>query len=119
MKTKANTLIEDGQDVVVKDIKVTGSMRVSSMALIENMDEPGNNIYVGDDYIGFTVNHNEIFGLAQGVLSASKPIRLAQYETAQRPTPVNAGDVIYDITLKKCILYNGTAWVNLDGTALS
>ena len=41
------------------------------------------------------------------------------YITADRPISQGEGAVIYDSTLKKCILWNGTAWVNLDGTALS
>ena len=49
-----------------------------------------------------------------------KPVYFPQYTTALRPTEnLYEGGVIYDSTLKKCILYNGTAWVNLDGTALS
>ena len=29
------------------------------------------------------------------------------------------GQIIYDSTIKKMKLWNGTAWVNLDGTALA
>ena len=29
------------------------------------------------------------------------------------------GQIVYDSTLKKGKLWNGTAWVNLDGTALA
>lgn len=38
--------------------------------------------------------------------------------TEQRPTSVNEGFEYYDSTLKKKILWNGTAWVNMDGTVL-
>lgn len=38
--------------------------------------------------------------------------------TANRPASTNEGKVLYDSTLKKCILWNGSAWTNLDGTAL-
>lgn len=40
--------------------------------------------------------------------------------TAQRPTPTasDEGFEYYDSTLKKKILWNGTKWVNIDGTAL-
>lgn len=40
--------------------------------------------------------------------------------TSERPSLKlnNAGFVYYDITLKKKILWNGTTWVNLDGTSL-
>jgi len=45
-------------------------------------------------------------------------LRLGAYPTASRPTAGESA-IIYDTDLKKCILWNGTAWVNLDGTALS
>ena len=40
--------------------------------------------------------------------------------TEQRPTPTasDEGFEYYDSTLKKKILWNGTKWVNIDGTAL-
>lgn len=49
------------------------------------------------------------------------PFELSDYPTNSRPSTstLAEGAIIYDSTLKKCILYNGTAWVNLDGTALS
>ena len=39
--------------------------------------------------------------------------------TAERPTSVNEGFEYYDSSLKKKILWNGSAWVNIDGTSLS
>lgn len=41
--------------------------------------------------------------------------------TSNRPilTEINKGFQYYDSTLNKMILWNGTAWVNLDGTALT
>ena len=30
-----------------------------------------------------------------------------------------AGFTIFDSTLGKCVVYNGSAWVNMDGTALA
>ena len=45
-------------------------------------------------------------------------IILPSYNSEQRPIGVESM-IIYESTLKKCILFNGTAWVNLDGTALS
>ena len=38
--------------------------------------------------------------------------------TAQRPHETIEGFEYYDTTLKKKILWNGTTWVNMDGTAL-
>lgn len=40
------------------------------------------------------------------------------YTTILRPTVTTAGSVIFDSTLGRCILWNGVAWVNLDGSAL-
>ena len=54
-----------------------------------------------------------------GITAFNGPIYFSKYSTASRPTNIGEGAVIYDIALKKCILWNGTAWVNLDGTALS
>ena len=52
---------------------------------------------------------------------AGRRFEFKNYETESRPsiTPSTvAGSVIYDSTLGKLILWNGTAWVNLDGTSL-
>ena len=38
--------------------------------------------------------------------------------TASRPTNAPVGFIYYDMTLSKCIVWNGTAWINLDGTTL-
>ena len=47
-------------------------------------------------------------------------VRFPNYSSANRPTLTGfAGSVIYDTDLAKLILWNGTAWVNLDGTPLS
>lgn len=47
-------------------------------------------------------------------------VQFPTYPTVARPTVSGqVGAVIYDSTLGKLILWNGTAWVNLDGTALS
>lgn len=48
-------------------------------------------------------------------------VRRKDGTTAQRPTLENtdAGFHFYDTTLKKYICWNGTAWTNFDGTALT
>lgn len=51
-------------------------------------------------------SNGEIFGNKKG-------------ETSARPSSVEEGFEYYDTTLKKKILWNGTAWVNMDGTQLS
>ena len=40
-------------------------------------------------------------------------------DTAHRPLPANPGFNYFDTTLGKMIVWDGTAWVNMDGTALS
>lgn len=39
--------------------------------------------------------------------------------STERPSKVSEGYEYYDTTLKKKILWNGTAWVNMDGTELA
>lgn len=39
--------------------------------------------------------------------------------TSQRPTDVKFGFIYKDTTLNKLIIWDGTAWVNMDGTALT
>lgn len=48
-------------------------------------------------------------------------LALTKGTTEQRPTNtiISEGFEYYDSTLKKMILWNGTAWTNLDGTALT
>lgn len=46
------------------------------------------------------------------------PLQL-QYASLSRPSDVTAGFIMFDINLKKMILWDGTAWVNLDGTPLA
>lgn len=38
--------------------------------------------------------------------------------TGSRPSSPETGQLYFDTTLSKLIVYNGTAWVNVDGTAL-
>ena len=53
-------------------------------------------------------------------LALDRVLRFAKYSTIERPSLLETydGSVIYDTTLGKLILWNGTAWVNLDGTSL-
>lgn len=44
---------------------------------------------------------------------------IADYITATISGTYKEGQILYDSSLKKMILFNGTDWVNLDGTALS
>lgn len=44
---------------------------------------------------------------------------IEDYITASVSGTYKEGQFLYDSTLKKMKLYNGTTWVNMDGTALS
>lgn len=59
-----------------------------------------------------TITYYDAYGYTYGRVKGS---------TDQRPSLTNtdAGFQFYDNVLKKTILWNGTAWVNLDGTALT
>lgn len=78
----------------------------------------GFEIYMADDGFVFLQDNSPLIGIHSDELTYHIPICVSPYTTAERPL-ANEGTVIYDSTLKKCILYNGTAWVNLDGTALA
>ena len=64
-------------------------------------------------------NKETYLSVDDGYMQLSKPIAISGYATINRPTTLSDGVIIYDSTLGKLILWNGTAWVNLDGTALS
>lgn len=49
---------------------------------------------------------------------SEETIPLVKGKTSQRPTLVDVGFEYYDTTLKKKIIWNGTEWTNMDGTAL-
>lgn len=69
---------------------------------------------------------NNIIYTSSNVADETKVINSAGYytlitdrgDTTNRPTTANAGDQYFDTTLGKVIVYNGTAWVNVDGTSL-
>lgn len=68
---------------------------------------------------GFVVIAPDIFLEANMANFSTTQLVLGNFSTIERPSTSREGAIIYDSTLKKCILYNGTAWVNLDGTVLS
>lgn len=136
MKTKANTLIEDGQDVKVKNI-TTENIFIEGNSISIKKDDDGHleienqsegiilkdgyddDIRISDEGIIFVLGGEQRLNVTNTEAFFKSSIRFASYTTALRPIYINEGAVIYDSTLKKCILYNGTAWVNLDGTALA
>lgn len=44
--------------------------------------------------------------------------RVSAGTTAQRPVHPSTGFIYFDSTLDKAIVWDGVAWVNLDGSAL-
>lgn len=56
------------------------------------------------------------------ILSTTKVLPLgcniSEYVSTNISGTYKTGQILYDSTLLKCKLWNGTAWVNLDGTAL-
>lgn len=88
----------------------TLNFEVISKAIFFNTEDHGS-AYITDE--GFVIDCLGGLTIVDGILY------LPMHTTALRPTEAYEGGIIYDSTLKKCILYNGTAWVNLDGTALS
>ena len=82
-----------------------------------NFETQYGEFYLSDD--GFIITAPTITFDTNIIDFLQTQLVLAWYSTIERPSPIKEGAIIYDITLKKCILWNGTAWVNLDGTALS
>lgn len=69
-------------------------------------------------------DHNIIYSVRGGTQYAIisnnlRNIIIDKGATAERPINANAGDQYFDTTLGKTIVYNGSAWVNVDGTALA
>ena len=76
------------------------------------------NIFIENEFVFLVGGDDKITFNNNGAFFSGFPFYLPDYSTASRPATMSAGAVIYDSTLKKCILWNGTAWVNLDGTSL-
>ena len=76
------------------------------------------NMVAGDEIIFSFNGSDKITFNINGAFFNGVPLFIPQYPTALRPATMSEGAIIYDCTLKKCILWNGTAWVNLDGTSL-
>ena len=70
---------------------------------------------------GIFVTPKNVYMYVNGAVRAIYDYNAKGGTTSQRPT-LASGDVgftYYDSTLGKTIVWNGTAWVNIDGTALS
>ena len=109
------------------DLVVNGTLTVKGGGSADNITigtgSGGNPDYVKSDAaFDLMSGSSVILSIASSGASAGRRFQFKDYETASRPsiTPsTGAGSVIYDSDLGKLILWNGTAWVNLDGIALS
>jgi hypothetical protein len=77
------------------------------------------------EYDALQVNGGLSVGLGAHTLSATGGatfgtyVRFPVHSTVNRPILTGQiGAVIYDATLSKLIIWNGTAWINVDGTSL-
>ena len=125
----ANKITADTSAITTEydDLVVNGTLTVkgggSSDHITIGTSPGGNPDYVkSNGAFDLMSGDSVVLSIASSGASAGFRFQFKNYETASRPsiTPsTGAGSVIYDSTLGKLILWNGTAWVNLDGTALS
>ena len=69
--------------------------------------------------IGIHLYNEPDAGIINAELKFYDSISEAKGITSERPTAPEEGFEFYDSTLKKKILWNGTTWVNIDGTELA
>ena len=107
------------------DLVVNGALTVKGGGSADNIiigaTGGGHPDYVkSNGGLSLMVGNNTKLSLATDDATFSVMVRFGSYTTAERPAAAgsNAGSVIYDTTLGKLILWNGTAWVNLDGSSL-
>ena len=79
---------------------------------------------VNNPFINYSIYYKEFFAKFAPSIKNSFTINNGYYpigDTNSRPLLNNhkMGYQYYDTDLKKTILWNGTAWVNMDGTALA
>lgn len=119
MARRMYDLNSGSEDVIVKDAKIIGANGLTIFRDNSGMYASAQ-ITSTDAGISFTINDTLVssFSTDEYVFSIYFPLSLAKYTTAEIPQDVYEGSIIYDSTRKKCILWNGTAWVNLDGSSL-
>lgn len=113
------------EDIKVKELVVNGTLKVrggddSINITIGSMIE-GHPDYIKSNHgLDLMVGEVAVASLITSRLALNRVLNFAKYPTIERPSLLEsyAGSVIYDSTLGKLILWNGTAWVNLDGTSL-
>ena len=108
------------ENIKVKDITCNKITAVTSAITTEYDDL----VVVGNLSIGqagsLIIGQGRHVVSSSGGASFSDYVRFPVVSTANRPILTGeVGSVIYDADLGKLIIWNGTAWVNLDGTALS
>lgn len=85
-----------------------------------NVDEAQYTDYVTNPELDNTIERiSLVTSAALNDLNDRKQDKVESGNTANRPNNVDTGFIYWDTTLGKMIAWNGTAWVNLDGTALA
>ena len=68
-------------------------------------------------------DNNVIYSVIAGQYAITnnslKNIIIDRGATADRPINANKGDTYYDTEINKLIVYNGSAWINVDGSSLT
>ena len=121
MARRMYDLNSGSEDIIVKDAKLVGT---NGLTIIKDNDAVANySVSIQSTEDGVDISAGDLIVLSLDISSETTrttlPLRLTRHTTPNRPSAPIDGVIIYDITLKKCILYNGTDWVNLDGTVLS
>ena len=109
------------------DLVVNGVLTVKGGGSSDNITigtgSGGNPDYINSDGgLDLRSQNAAVVTLYKNQMSLNRVLTFANYTTVERPSLIAGnytGSVIYDSDLGKLILYNGTAWVNLDGTPLS
>lgn len=113
-----------GKSLYFKDIKSFGIVNNQKLSVISIPEYTNVSSYnINAESLCYSKNNNRIarFDGVNWVCDDFATIDVLRKGTSsKRPTltSTNAGFVYYDTTLKKKILWNGTAWVNLDGSSL-
>ena len=109
------------------DLVVNGALTVKGGGASDNITigsgSGGNPDYINSDgALDLRSQNIAVVTLSTNQMSLNRVLTFANYTTVGRPSYMGqgtyAGSVIYDSDLAKLILWNGTAWVNLDGTSL-
>lgn len=81
-----------------------------------NADSTKTNVYCDHNILHSVVNDANEFGIRN--YAGYYTLITDRGDTTNRPTTANKGDEYYDTTLNKMLVFNGTNWINVNGTAL-